>query len=340
MTKSMEPSLQKSKEDLAKEIKVLQAQIASLEEEKKANKIISEEKKQAQEELKLLISLMSSIYESPDLESAIQIVLERLCNLTGWDLGQCWIPSTDGSYLHCNKSYYCSNKNLAPFREFCESYKFEMYSGMPGRVWNIKLALWEKDISKNAESPRKEIAIKTGVKAQFCFPVKVGDEVIAILEFFMSEQKEEDKHLISLVSGVAYELSGFIWKKKAEEANMHLSYIVEHAEDAILSLSLDGLITSWNQGARDMYGYEASEVIGKPYTTLMPSGKYGDVESIIQRISNGKIVERFTSVRKKKDGTSMFVSLNASPIKNSKGEIIGISKISHEIIEDRFSRKR
>ncbi len=111
-----------------------------------------------------------------------------------------------------------------------------------------------------------------------------------------------------------------------------LSAIVESADDAIISKTLDGVITSWNQGAENIFGYAAGEVIGKSVSILFPPGLFAIEEpKIIQSIKNGQKVEHYETRRIKKDGTPVEVSLTVSPVKNRDGKIIGVSKIARDI---------
>lgn len=331
----------KTKEELIKELKILSALKANLEEEKEKSDQLQKQRDKAEKDLKLLLSLMKSINDATDLDQAIYIILETVCKESEWDLGQVWYVSEDETFLYTGKPYYYSNESVLPFRTCSESTRLENFIGLPGRVWNIKCSLWEKDISNNNfDSPRKDIAKKTGIKSQLCVPIINNGKVVLILEFLMTKHREEDSHLCTLVATIGYELSGFIWEKKVEGLQYVLSSIVENTTDAVISLTLDGKIKTWNNSAEKIYGYSASEMIGKPYTILIPEDRHYEPKIIIDKILNGEEVKRFSTIRVKKDSTKMFMSINASPIKDPIGKIIGLSKISHQIVEDRFSRER
>jgi PAS domain S-box-containing protein len=122
-------------------------------------------------------------------------------------------------------------------------------------------------------------------------------------------------------------------RKKAEEAQGRLSAIVENAEDAIISKDLNGVIQTWNVGAEKMFGYSAEEAIGKHVSFLVPPGHADEVPDILRRLSQGEHIEDFETVRMRKDGTIIPVSLNFSAIRDSNGKVIGASKIAHDITE-------
>ncbi|MEH2300904.1 MAG: PAS domain S-box protein [Nostoc sp.] len=119
--------------------------------------------------------------------------------------------------------------------------------------------------------------------------------------------------------------------KQAEEALFRLVAIVESCEDAIISKTLDGVIVSWNLSAERMFGYKEKEVLGQHVTILLPADRINEEAQIIQKLRQGERVEHFETVRKHKDGTLIDISLTISPIKNSTGTIIGISKIARDI---------
>lgn len=107
--------------------------------------------------------------------------------------------------------------------------------------------------------------------------------------------------------------------------------IVEHCEDAIISVSLDGSVTSWNYGATKLFGYQAPEVIGKSITRIIPEDRHSEEDAILTRISKGEIVKHFETLRVRKDGVAVDVSLTVSPIKDQDGKVIGASKVARDI---------
>jgi PAS domain S-box-containing protein len=114
-----------------------------------------------------------------------------------------------------------------------------------------------------------------------------------------------------------------------------LASIVENCDDAIIGKTLEGVITSWNRGARELYGYEADEVVGQPISLLVPSGHVDEVPDILRRIGRGEHVFHFETVRQSKDGRLIDVSLSISPVKNADGEIAGASVIARDVTDRR-----
>jgi len=123
--------------------------------------------------------------------------------------------------------------------------------------------------------------------------------------------------------------------KKVEEARDNLAAIVESSDDAIISKTLDGKITSWNRGASKIYGYTAQEVLGQSISILIPPDRQDEVPELLQKISRGERVDHFATTHRRKDGQQIYVSLTISPIKDAEGEgkITGSSTIARDTTE-------
>jgi two-component system CheB/CheR fusion protein len=121
--------------------------------------------------------------------------------------------------------------------------------------------------------------------------------------------------------------------KRAEGGLLHFAAIVESSDDAIVSKNLDGIITSWNPGAERIFGYRADEMIGRSIKTLIPEHLHSEEDTILARIRAGQRIEHYETVRQRKYGGLVEISLTISPIKNADGVIIGASKIARDISE-------
>jgi two-component system CheB/CheR fusion protein len=122
-------------------------------------------------------------------------------------------------------------------------------------------------------------------------------------------------------------------RKSGEAANAKLAAIVATSDDAIMSMDVAGTITSWNRGAENMFGYTAEEALGQPMTILIPADRRDEVSSGLERVGRGERISHYETVRLRKDGCSVEVSLALSPINDDSGTIVGISKIARDITE-------
>ena len=175
------------------------------------------ERKRAEEESRLLQSISLAVNEAQDLDSALSIVLRTVCEATGWVLGQAWLPSSDSSQLQCSPAWFSSIEGAAQFRSVSEDQHFKVGEGLPGRVWASKQPTWVRDITESRDYPRLAIAGQIGVKAGVGIPVLADDEVVAVIEFYVLQTREEDERLMKLISAIAVQLGGVIQRKRAEQ---------------------------------------------------------------------------------------------------------------------------
>lgn len=126
-------------------------------------------------------------------------------------------------------------------------------------------------------------------------------------------------------------------RTRAEEARQQIAALVESADDAIIFKSLDGVIRSWNAGAQRLLGYESDEIIGQPITRLLPADRQDEDARMLARIRTGRHVANYETVRRRKDGSLIDVSLTISPVRDRNGVIVGASKIMRDITERRRS---
>jgi len=129
-------------------------------------------------------------------------------------------------------------------------------------------------------------------------------------------------------------------RKRADMQAQRLAAIVESSDDAIVSKDLNGIITSWNRGAELLFGYRAEEVIGKPITILIPADRIDEEPVIIERVRRGERVDHYDTVRRRKDGSLIDISLTVSPLKDGDGRIIGASKIARDITERKRAQEQ
>ena len=122
-------------------------------------------------------------------------------------------------------------------------------------------------------------------------------------------------------------------RKRAEQVSSRLAAIVESSDDAIIGKTLDGIITSWNRGAQQIYGYSAEETVGKPISMLAPPDRYNEIPGILEKVRRGAPVTHYETDRLKKDGERINVSLTVSPIVDSSGNVVGASTIARDTTE-------
>jgi PAS domain S-box-containing protein len=124
-------------------------------------------------------------------------------------------------------------------------------------------------------------------------------------------------------------------QRRAEQATRLLAAIVDSSDDAIISKTLTGVITSWNRGAERIFGYTADEMIGAPILKLIPPERHNEEPNIVSRLQRGERIDHYQTVRRRKNGELIDVSLTVSPIKDSTGRVIGASKVARDITQEK-----
>jgi PAS domain S-box-containing protein len=129
-------------------------------------------------------------------------------------------------------------------------------------------------------------------------------------------------------------------RKQAEKRIAELVSIVRNSQDAIIGKTLDGIVTSWNQGAERLFGYRAEEMVGEPVTKLIPGERIEEETEILAQIRRGERFDHYETVRRRRDGRLVDVSLTVSPIRDAEGRLIGASKIARDITERKAAEKK
>jgi PAS domain S-box-containing protein len=128
-------------------------------------------------------------------------------------------------------------------------------------------------------------------------------------------------------------------RRRADDARFRLAAIVESSDDAIASKDLKGIVTSWNSGAQRLFGFSAEEMIGQPITKIIPPELLPDEDRIISTVARGERIDHFETVRLRKDGETVDVSLTVSPVRDETGKIIGAAKIARDITQQKRAER-
>ena len=180
------------------------------------------ERKRADEEIQFLQTLSQAVREAPDFHTALFVALMQVCEVTGWDYGEAWIPCKEDTFLELSPAWYSSTRRgsasvlaLEQFRICSESFILPPATGLPGRVWSSQQPEWIPDVSAQSEAYflRNQIAQACGVKAGFGVPILANHQVLAVLVFFMSEAREEERQMVELVAAVATDLGAMLLQR-------------------------------------------------------------------------------------------------------------------------------
>ncbi|MGC9524942.1 MAG: EAL domain-containing protein [Limnospira sp.] len=270
------------------------------------------DRKRAEEELRLLQQITRAVSIAPNFDAALEVALHSLCQTTGWEFGEAWIPNPEKTRLEYSSVSYGSEANAVAFRTKSQEFLLKFNAGLPGRVWASQQPEWTPDISRESggKFPRRHLAKQCGFKAGFGVPILADGQVLAILVFLMSAPREKDPRLVELVSSVATQLGSVFQRKQAEAKYRN---IFENALEGIFQLDLRGKFISANPALATILGYESeAELIAQGAEI-----KYLDAKTprqFIHLLQTRGSVSNFEAQVCRRDGSSIWILQNARAI--------------------------
>ncbi len=196
-------------------------------------------------------------------------------------------------------------------------------------------------------APWRENAVKSGYRSCLSLPLKNGEDVLGAMSIYANEggafDEAEQCFLEELAGNFSFgivALRAQAAHKEGAEFRAHMAAVVESCDDAIISKTLEGTISAWNPSAEKLFGYPAAEALGKSVRMLLPPERVHEESGILACIGRGERVEHFETVRVRKDGKKIDVSVTISPIRDSRGVIVGASKIARDITERKQAEER
>ncbi len=421
---------------------------------------VTEERRRARH-LAVHHAVARALTDSSGGGDADSLLLQSILENLGWECAALWAMDPASGVLRCRKALHRS-QGSAEFVEQSLRTSFPPGIGLPGRVWSAGSPTWIADVQVDDNFPRGPWAAQAGLHGAVGFPVKRGDEVLAILEFFSRTTQSPDEALLETLATLGVQVGQFLHlrrteeslrasearsravmeaaidavilmdhqgkvmefnpaaektfghrreeavgremadliippslrerhrlglasylaggegpaigrrlemtgrradggefpvelaitvvageerplfagfvrditeRKQWEEKHARLSALVESSYDAIIGKSMEGIIFSWNAGAERIYGYRAEEVVGKSISILIPPGHRNQLPEIMEQLRRGGRIDHFETVRVKKDGRQIDISLTVSPIRDGAGRVVGGSSIARDITE-------
>lgn len=227
-----------------------------------------------------------------DLQAALPSIIASVCINLGWELGAFWQYASSRPVLMCTN---ISAADEALGRLIAESRKNELLAGegLPGRVFATSQPEWIADINDDKEFLRGPAATQTGLLSAFAFPVLVGSDAVAVLEFLSSKFREPDEELLETMVALGRQIGQFIKRKEAEDAlqqSLELyRNLTDSASDAIITIDESSNILLANQAAESIFGYPVAELKGQNVTMLMPEHCRMEYEhTVAQYMETGK----------------------------------------------------
>ncbi len=292
--------------------------------------------------------LGARLIEGEALDQVAPDFLVAVAELLDWEAGALWEVAEAAPTLRFVSGWSVPDLDAEPLWEASRELRLFPGNGLPGKAWETGEIAWVPDFSENPAYPRRAIAAELGLHAALAMPVPIGppEEVLAVAEFHTRAFNPQSPELIALLAGFADQLATFISRRRAEakiaageQAAQHLAEVVRGTQDAVLSKDLEGVLTSWNPAAERLYGYTASEAIGRHISFLIPPDRKNEEREILDRVRRGERLETYETERIRADGARIVVSLTVSQITSPLRGVVGASVVARDITAERRRRR-
>jgi PAS domain S-box-containing protein len=265
------------------------------------------ERNRAAGDARLLESVTLAASEAPNLVSAFEVVLRKICETNGWIFGTAWVPRPERRVLEC-ACFWTRDPAARPIFQALATHSFAPGDGLPGRAWSSMGPLWVRDLA-TASCTRSATAGELGVHAGFAVPVVSKGKLIAVIEFFMDHVHEEEERFVRLVSASCERLASIMARKGAEDAlrasEARFARLSESGIIGILSGDLSGNVVEANDAYLRMVGYSREDLLGGSirWTDLTPPELKELAGSVVAQLADRGVVPAFEIESFRKDGT-------------------------------------
>ncbi|MCF6150611.1 MAG: EAL domain-containing protein [Candidatus Kuenenia sp.] len=322
----------------------LENQLLDFEKESKEFQELKEkedDKSKKQAILQLINEMFDTAHDLLTVESSMRIYLKKICRYLGWPVGHVYktIDTANGStwLKSAGLWYFEYPKQFGLLRRTSESTVLRPGEDLPGKVFLSGKMEWISDVAKDINFTRAQYAnmksIDIGVKGAFAFPIKEGNKIRYIFEFFSKKEEKPKALLFEVVDNLSLQLGRVIERKRAEEKIRKLSQVVEQSRASIMITNKEGIIEYVNPKFSELTGYSNSECIGLT-PRILKSGKtpHETYRNLWNTIISGKEWQG-ELLNKKKNGELYWEHVHISPIRNPKGHVIHYLAIKEDITE-------
>ena len=230
------------------------------------------ERRTAQRRLSAARAAGEVLAQSPSLESAGPALLRSVCESLDWQFGAIWLVG-DRDRLECTSMWSEESPSIDEFKRLTQTISFEAGTGLPGRVWKDGRAAWIEDVARDGNFPRAPVAERARLHGGFGFPIRSGEEVLGVIEFFTHRVVARDRDLLDAMSTVGNQVGQFIHRRRVEQASgeerRRMRAILDTALDAVVAMDQHGVVTDFNLAAERIFGYRKSDVVGRELADVL-----------------------------------------------------------------------
>jgi two-component system, cell cycle sensor histidine kinase and response regulator CckA len=290
------------------------------------------ERKRAERRLATQHAIVEVLAQSPDLLEAAPKLMRAICETTGWDAGDFWTVDRHTNFLAYIDSWSVESVPAA-FRDFSCHCKFAIGDCLPGIVWATGEPSWIVDVTKDPNFRRAEVARKTGLRGGFAFPVRFGDEILGVVEFFSRDSREPDGELLRMFESLGSQIGQFVERKRVEEGLRLFRALIDQTSDGIEVIDPEtGRFLDVNEKSCVAHGYTRDEFLSLKVSDIDPQiGAKQWREVVRDRLLIDSPV--FEGLHRRKDGSIFPVEVNLNAIRYDRDYMVAV-------VRDISDRKR
>lgn len=297
---------------------------------------------QANEELRLLQFLTVAIAESDSVHSALEIPLQKICEITGWELGQAWQLTSTLTHIQCTASWQSADRRIVPPEENL-IFALDDNRPLPMRAWLSKKLVWLPDIQAEKELPQRAWALASGLHAALAVPILDDDEVVAVIEFFLREPKVKDRPLVNFIGTVSIQLGSVLHRKSIEEklrvSKIELAEAQEVAQVGSWRWEIAPNVMTWSDELYGIFGVQRDD-FSLTYEACL-NFVHPDDRSFVKRIAEGTFLndQQHTFRIIRPDATQRIIQARGKIVRDGNGKPIRVIGIGQDITERRMAEE-
>ncbi len=291
------------------------------------------EGKRSQRRVAAQYAISRVLTEAATLAEAVPTLLRSLCESLEWQLGVIWSVDRQANVLRCVNTWHVPSANVEEFVEATQHTTFTPSVGLPGRIWASGQPAWIENISADDNFPRAAFAARGGLQTAFGFPIRLGNEILGVIECFSDTIQKLDEDLLQMMAAVGSQIGQFMERKQAEEA-------LRQSEERLRVGLKNSPVTVFNQDRELRYTweynpeseYDAEDVVGKCDADLLPRDDAEVLTQIKRQVLETGVGAR-EEVKITIDGRDWYFDLTVEPLRDANNEVIGVTCAAVDISE-------
>jgi PAS domain S-box-containing protein len=254
--------------------------------------------------------IAQALGESATLAEAAPRMLAAVCETLGWEYGALWELDRSGRTLRCVGTWHAAALQVTEFVEISRTTRFTRGIGLPGRVWDSGRPAWIPDVTGDDNFPRAAVAGQVGLHGAFAFPIRRGDEVLGVMEFFSRDIREPDAALLETMKTAGAQIGLYVARKWAAD---ELETFFTLSLDLLCVASLDGYFLRLNPAWTHVLGYEEAELQAAPFLDFVHPDDRAATVDVVSTLTAGSRVINFENRYRARDGSYRWLEWAATP---------------------------